>query len=65
MSIFSSQCAADLDSVHFSLSHSRALDSRIHIEPPVAEERILSGLGRLPGPKNTPCSTVASTPRNC
>ena len=45
------QCAADLDSVHFSLLHSRALDSRIRIEPPVAQERILSGLARLPGSK--------------
>lgn len=45
------QCAADLDSVHFSLLHSRALDSRIRIEPPVAPERILSGLARLPGSK--------------
>ncbi len=48
---FLMQCTADLDSVHFSLLHSRALDSRIRIEPPTAQEKIISGLERLRGPK--------------
>jgi collagenase-like PrtC family protease len=45
------QCTADLDSVHFSLLHSRALDSRIRIETPIAQGRIISSLERLQGPK--------------
>jgi len=45
------QCAADLDSVHFSLLHSRTLDSRIRIEPANAQETIIAGLERLRGPK--------------
>lgn len=45
------QCSADLDSVHFSLLHSRTLDSRIRIEPAVAHEAIVAGLARLRGPK--------------
>ena len=45
------QCTADLDSVHFSLLHSRALDSRIRIETPIAQGKIISGLERLQGPK--------------
>lgn len=45
------QCAGDLDSVHFSLLHSRSLDSRIRIEPPLAQEETIAGLARLQGPK--------------
>lgn len=45
------QCVDDLDSVHFSLLHSRSLDSRIQLEPPVTQEKIIAGLGRLQGPK--------------
>lgn len=45
------QCADDLDSVHYSLLHSRALDSRIQIEPPPAQEEIVAGLAALRGPK--------------
>jgi collagenase-like PrtC family protease len=45
------QCAGDLDSVHYSLLHSRALDSRIRIEPPPAQEQIVAGLAALHGPK--------------
>lgn len=45
------QCAGELDSIHFSLLHSRGLDSRIQIEPPGAQENILKGLLRLQGPK--------------
>lgn len=45
------ECSADLDSVHFSLLHSRTLDSRIRIEPAVAHEAIVAGLARLRGPK--------------
>ena len=48
---FLMQCTADLDSVHFSLLHGRALDSRIRIEPPTAQEKIISGLEQLQGPK--------------
>lgn len=45
------ECTADLDSVHFSLLHSRTLDSRIRLEPFIAQETIISGLERLKGPK--------------
>jgi len=45
------ECIADLDSVHFSLLHSRTLDSRIRIEPAIAQETIIAGLERLQGPK--------------
>jgi len=45
------ECSADLDSVHFSLLHSRTLDSRIRIEPAVAHESVVAGLARLRGPK--------------
>ena len=45
------QCAGDLDSVHFSLLHSRSLDSRIRIEPPLAQEETIASLARLQGPK--------------
>jgi len=48
---FLCQCADDLDSVHFSLLHSRALDSRIQLEPLPAQETIIAGLERLPGVK--------------
>lgn len=48
---FLGSCAKDLDSVHFSLVHGRALDSRIRIEPLSALEDTLSGLARLRGPK--------------
>ena len=44
-------CAEDLDSVHFGLLHSLPLDSRIRIEPPVAQEEIIDGLSRLQGPR--------------
>ena len=45
------QCAGDLDSVHFSLLHSRSLDSRIRIEPPRAQEETIASLALLQGPK--------------
>ncbi len=45
------ECADDLDSVHFSLLQSRALDSRIQIDPTGAQEEIIRGLGRLQGPR--------------
>ena len=48
---FLTECTADLDSVHFSLLHTRTLDSRIRIEPFIAQETIISGLERLKGPK--------------
>ena len=41
------QCADDLDCVHFSLQHSRALDSRIQIEPSGAQEGIINYLTLL------------------
>ncbi len=44
------QCAADLDSVHFSLLNSRALDSRVQIESPGTQKHITRGLERLQGP---------------
>ena len=48
---FLCQCAEDLDSVHFSLLHSRSMDSRIQLEPLPAQESIIAGLERLPGVK--------------
>ena len=45
------ECAEDLDSVHFSLMHSQALDSRVQMEPPAGQEQIISGLERLHGPR--------------
>jgi len=45
------QCAPDLESVHFSLLHSRSLDSRIQLEPLPAQESIVTGLNRLEGVK--------------
>jgi len=45
------QCSGELDSVHFSLLHSRGLDSRIQIEPPGAQENTMKGLVRLQGPR--------------
>jgi collagenase-like PrtC family protease len=48
---FLCQCRDDLDSVHFSLLHSRSLDSRIQLEPLPAQESIIAGLERLHGPK--------------
>ncbi len=44
-------CADDLNSVHFSLQHDRALDSRIQIAPPTVQSRIIDSLARLRGPK--------------
>ena len=44
-------CADDLNSVHFSLQHTLALDSRIEISPPVGQARIIESLARLRGPK--------------
>ena len=44
-------CADDLHSVHFSLEHDQALDSRIQIEPPAQQSKIIDGLARLRGPK--------------
>ncbi|WP_051553582.1 hypothetical protein [Desulfobulbus elongatus] len=48
---FLGHCVADLDSVHFSLLHSRALDSRIRIEPVIVQAAIIAGLERLRGPR--------------
>jgi hypothetical protein len=45
------QCADELDSVHFSLLHSRGLDSRIQIEPLGSQDNIMKGLLRLQGPR--------------
>ncbi len=45
------ECVNDLDSIHFSLLHSRALDSRIQIEPTGSQEQIIRGLERLRGPR--------------
>jgi collagenase-like PrtC family protease len=46
---FLTECAADLDSVHFSLLHNQALDSRIRIHPPDNLEKVICGLERLSG----------------
>ncbi|MGE4559410.1 MAG: hypothetical protein AB7E77_04385 [Desulfobulbus sp.] len=46
---FLCQCAEDLESVHFSLLHSRSLDSRIRLEPLPAQESVIAGLERLQG----------------
>ena len=48
---FLGQCAADLDSVHFSLARSQSLDSRIRLEPAIALQTTIDGLARLPGAK--------------
>ena len=45
------ECIQDLDSVHFGLLHSYTLDSRIQIEPAIAQDRIVQGLARLKGPR--------------
>jgi len=45
------ECADDLDSVHFSLLHNRALDSRIQLDPSGSQEQIIKGLERLRGPR--------------
>jgi collagenase-like PrtC family protease len=46
---FLTDCAADLDSVHFNLQHSQVLDSRIRIHPPDDQEKVICGLERLSG----------------
>jgi collagenase-like PrtC family protease len=48
---FLMQCADDLDSVHFSLLHTRPLDSRIQIDSLEDQGTILKGLERLKGPR--------------
>lgn len=44
-------CCEDLDSVHFSLMHSQALDNRIQIETPAAHATLIDRLRRLAGPR--------------
>ncbi len=46
---FLTDCAPDLDSIHFSLVHSHPLDSRIHTHPPGDQKQVLHGLERLSG----------------
>lgn len=45
------ECVDDLDCVHFSLFQNHVLDSRIHIDPPASQERLIRGLERLRGPR--------------
>ena len=45
---FLEQCAADLDSVHFSLEHEPCLDSRVRVAAADARAERFAGLARLP-----------------